>query len=288
MSLKLKIIFILFLISLSLAFYLVSISERVFVANENENVIIEIDSFKEDEQSDITKIDEQLVDTVQTDESESLNLEQEKERGNDESLEINNELEMLDILFNVPFTPQAPYAEWNDPVHQDGCEEAASLMAVSWARGEKLNQAKAKNEIVAASDYQKENFGEYRDASAEDTVKRIIQGYFKYENAKVKLDININDIIFELANGNIIILPMDGQKLNNLYYTPPGPVRHMIVVIGYDEEKKEFITNDPGTKRGESYRYSEDVLYNAIRDYSTGYHELIKKQEKTMIVVKPE
>ena len=49
--------------------------------------------------------------------------------------------------------------------------------------------------------------------------------------------------------------------------------------------KKEFITNDPGTRKGELYRYNETVLYSAIRDYPTGYHETINKIEKNMIVV---
>ena len=34
------------------------------------------------------------------------------------------------VLLNVPFTSQAPFGEWSDPRHQDGCEEAAALMAV--------------------------------------------------------------------------------------------------------------------------------------------------------------
>ncbi len=59
----------------------------------------------------------------------------------------------------------------------------------------------------------------------------------------------------------------------------------MLVIRGYDQANKEFITNDSGTRRGELYRYNEEVLYQAIRDYLTGYHKPIDKVEKVMMVV---
>jgi len=37
----------------------------------------------------------------------------------------------------------------------------------------------------------------------------------------------------------------------------------MIVIRGFDPATKEFITNDPGTKRGEFYRYDIDLLEKA-------------------------
>jgi hypothetical protein len=59
----------------------------------------------------------------------------------------------------------------------------------------------------------------------------------------------------------------------------------MIVIRGFDPATKELITNDPGTKRGELYRYDIDLFYQAIRDYPTGYHETIDQIEKNMIVI---
>jgi hypothetical protein len=192
------------------------------------------------------------------------------------------------IIKNVPFTSQAPFAEWNDPRQQDGCEEAASLMAVSWARGESFTPEEAKSVIIAAAEYEKEQYGEFRDTSAHDTAERIIKGYFEYNNYQVKQIKEAEEIIRELAAGNILITPMDGRALNNPYYTPPGPERHMLVIIGYDPNTKEFITNDNGTRHGESYRYNQAVFFSAIRDYSSGYHIPIKEIRKIMIVIKPE
>ena len=43
------------------------------------------------------------------------------------------------------------------------------------------------------------------------------------------------------------------------YYAHPGPVRHMLLIKGYDGERGVFITNDPGTRHGESFEYSVDA-----------------------------
>lgn len=193
------------------------------------------------------------------------------------------------VLLDVPFTSQAPYGEWGDPRHQDGCEEAAALMAAEWSKSNSnsnwIDKRYAKLEIINAWDYQVENYGGARDTGAEDTAERIIGGYFKDTRYQI-LDLREpEDIVAELARGRIVIVPVDGRKLGNPYYTAPGPERHMIVIRGYDDETGEFITNDPGTRRGEKYRYKYYTLFNAIRDYPTGEQVPIIKIEKKMIKV---
>ncbi len=192
------------------------------------------------------------------------------------------------VLYDVPFTSQAPFAEWSDLRQEDGCEEAASLMAVTWARGGKLTPAEAKREILAASDYELDTYGSYADTSASATAERILSGYFGFDNYSVKYDITANDIISALRSGDILIVPMDGQALANPYYTPPGPDRHMLVVKGYDPDTDEFITNDNGTRHGEDLRYGRELFYNAIRDYPAGDHLPITKTRKAMIIIGPQ
>lgn len=197
--------------------------------------------------------------------------------------EISNKLYYY--IKSVPFSTQAPFANWQDSRQQDGCEEASALMAVKWARNESLSKQEALDEIIGSSDYTLEKYGEYRDISAKDTVDWILKDYFNYYNAAVKYNIEIKDIIYELSQGNLIIAPMNGQIMGNPYFVPPGPTRHMIVILGYDEKKDIFITHDPGTRHGENYKYSTQILFEAIRDYPTGYHELIEEIEKNIIVV---
>jgi len=189
------------------------------------------------------------------------------------------------IVYTVPFIPQAPFGEWSDPHQQDGCEEASSIMAVLWAQGKTMNYEEGKNKILAIAQYEEETFGNYHDTSAEDTFSRIIKGYLKHANARVQTDISTDDIKDELYKGNLVILPMNGQKLGNPNFTRPGPERHMLVMIGYESATDKFITNDPGTRQGKGYRYSSNVIAGALLNYPTGHHEPITKPHTAMIVV---
>lgn len=222
---------------------------------------------------------------IPEDQEKVLEIEEMTEEISDIEIEQDIVTKTENYLLDIPFTCQAPFAEWDNSIFQDGCEEAASLMAVYWALNKELDKNIAQEEIITMADYQKEEFGQAEDTSAQDTTERLIKGYFGYNKAEVKRNININDIIKEIEKGNAVIVPANGQLLGNPYFTQPGPERHNLIIRGYDENKQEFITNDPGTRRGEEYRYNQDVLYNAIRDYPTGYHEPIERIEKVMIVV---
>src|ERR1043166_5721644 len=48
------------------------------------------------------------------------------------------------LLLPVPFTPQAPYANW-DQLHNEACEEASSLMAGAYFAGNR-------NDLIPASE----------------------------------------------------------------------------------------------------------------------------------------
>ncbi|MCK4799462.1 YdcF family protein, partial [Candidatus Parcubacteria bacterium] len=211
-------------------------------------------------------------------ESESLNDFSEEEK--EEIIEEKN------VLFNVPFTSQAPFGDWSDPRKQDGCEEAAVIMAMAWIEGEELTPDIANEKINAISAYEKKEYGNFYDTNVEDTVERIFKGYFEYKNVLAVSDINKEDIKKELFKGNLVIVPTNGRLLENSNYTPPGPTTHNLVIIGYDIDSREFITNDPGTRRGEKYRYNENVLEGALLDYPTGNHEKVEEINTAMIIVK--
>lgn len=189
------------------------------------------------------------------------------------------------IKYNVPFTPQAPTANWGDPRQQQGCEEASALMAIKWARGENISSlSQAEQDIIDITNFAQKNYGEHRDLSAFDTT-RLIKDYFQYEDISLEYDISIEDIISELRKGRLIVLHVNGRVLDNPYYTPPGPKEHVIVVTGFNENKEEFITHDPGTKRGENFRYKFDTIKRSLRDYNTGLDEPMTEERKAMISV---
>lgn len=211
------------------------------------------------------------------------NYSSEPEKENKEPKKI---LAEKDVLLDVPFTAQAPFGDWKDPRQQDGCEEASALMAMAWVRGEKLTRQKALSGIIAISDYELKTYGNFHDTDAEDTAERIFKGYLGYDKIEVRYGIGTQDIKTELLRGSLVIVPVNGRKLGNPYYTPPGPLEHNLVIRGYDAAKKEFITNDSGTRHGENYRYSESVLEKSLQDYPTGHHEPITENKTAMIVVK--
>jgi len=192
------------------------------------------------------------------------------------------------IIQDIPFIVQAPTGNWKDIRLEDGCEETTSFMAVLWARGERATSSKKnlEKQLLAISDFEQKKYGSYQDTSASSTAKRILSGYFKFSSYQYKAGAAKSDLIQELEKGGIIIAPMNGRKLGNPYFSNGGPEEHMVLIKGYDYDKKEFITNDPGTRRGDNYRYNEDVLYSAIRDYPTGEKHLpIIGERKNIIVI---
>lgn len=188
------------------------------------------------------------------------------------------------VLHSVPFVAQAPFGNWADAEQNYGCEEASLLMALYWAWDKTLTPEIALREIKAMSKYEKERYGDFHDTSVADTLD-LLKTYLGHENAFSKYDIGIEDIKKELAAGNLVIVPIDGTAVNNIYYTPPGPFLHQIVIIGYDDNAQEFISHDPGTQKGSNYRYSYQTLESALMDYPTGFNEPVEEIRSAMIVV---
>ena len=53
--------------------------------------------------------------------------------------------------------------------------------------------------------------------------------------------------------------------LINPNFTGNGPLYHMLVIKGFVDDK--FITNDPGTRNGADFVYTEANLMNSIADW---------------------
>lgn len=193
------------------------------------------------------------------------------------------------VELQVPFSVQAPFGNWKDPVFQNACEESSIVMAMGWINGKReIAPQEAQNSIKKIVEFENKNFGYDADTDVFE-VQKIFQQYFKQQNVSVQEKISVEDIRAELRKGNLVLVPAFGQALHNPNYTSPGPIPHMLVVIGYDPLKKEFITNDTGTKHGKGYRYSEDVLFGAIWEYPSGKGPLEKPtlswMKKAMVIV---
>src|SRR3989344_5584812 len=189
-------------------------------------------------------------------------------------------------IAGVPFVPQSPFGERGNPVFENACEEAVLLMSYSWAVRHPLVREEAREEILAMAEYEKILFGFHEDTSAADTA-RLMKEYLGYDSFRVQDGVAASDIIPELLKGNLVIIPVNGQKLGNPRFEPPGPIVHMILVHGYDFARNEFIVHDPGTQFGKDYRYSFDVIADAFEDYSSGKEVIAGSGTRAMIVIYP-
>jgi hypothetical protein len=188
----------------------------------------------------------------------------------------------------VPFQPQAPHANWSLP-YKEACEETSLIMVDRFFSNKGLDANEADNAIKKLVIWQQEKFGYYQDTKASE-VATIAQEYFGF-NAELDYDVTVKNIKQHLSDNKIIIIPVAGRLLGNPYFTGEGPIYHMLVIRGYTKDK--FITNDPGTKRGEEFLYSYGTLINAIHDWplETGgdrqeINQLtMEKGEKVLIVI---
>lgn len=207
---------------------------------------------------------------------------------NDSTSVIANEREAISndsVNLAVPFTSQAPHANWSLP-YQEACEEASVLMAVDFfddALVDLSTADAADAEILALVAFQTERYGDYLDTTAAETVRFASQKYEHILFSRLE-NPSVADLQSELLQGHLVIVPAYGRALGNPNFTGDGPLYHMLVLRGFDARRGIFITNDPGTRNGEAYVYREDVLMNAIGDWNDGDPE---HGAKVVIVVAP-
>lgn len=181
----------------------------------------------------------------------------------------------------VPFTPQAPHANWEDP-YGELCEEASVLMAMSYLRGQSIPDANfAEHALLGIQAFEEKHFGFYKDTTAEQTAA-IFREYYDYDQVALIKNPTAEDIKEAIAAGKLVLVPAAGRMLGNPFFQQPGPLYHMFVVKGYTDAGK-FIVNDPGTRRGADFLYDQSVVMNAIHDWRTDQN--IELGERVVIVV---
>ena len=187
----------------------------------------------------------------------------------------------VEINLAVPFTSQAPTGDWNQP-YQDACEEASVLMVKEYyANGPKLiDKSVATKAILAMVAFEDTLFGYNIDTTVAETAL-LAQKMYGLQ-AEILENPTIEQLKARLDKGQPIIFPAAGQLLKNPYFTPPGPTYHMAVIRGYTKDNK-FIVNDPGTKRGNAFLYSFDMVMRSIHDWNGGA-DILKGKKRVLIL----
>lgn len=176
--------------------------------------------------------------------------------------------ELSKIILEVPYISEAPGGNFSGP-WRNACEEASITMVEKYYLGEKSVSVKeAENFMTMLFEKADELYGSNKNTDAAQTAE-IINNYSSYR-AVVITDPAIEEIKNELAqNRPVISLHRDFDLKNkNIRFAPTLSSYHMMVIIGYDDETREFITNDPGDlKEGAGHRYGYDLFMASLHDY---------------------
>lgn len=187
---------------------------------------------------------------------------------------------------SVPFLVQAPLNGWRDYRLAQGCEEAAALMAVAWAKGQStISLIEGRKQIIAISNWEKKNYGYYVDTSIQDTAEKIIKGYLKYDKIEVKENISVDDIAMAIQGGRLVIVPINGRKVDSPYYRKPGPLHHTVLVIAYNQKAETFTIHDPGSIHGANWVIKKDKLQVGLQNYESGNGTSRKALPPAMIMI---
>ncbi|MDD5489135.1 MAG: C39 family peptidase [Candidatus Moranbacteria bacterium] len=166
---------------------------------------------------------------------------------------------------DTPFYSQAPLSKW-DAFHEDMCEEASVLNAALYLEEKKLTKEQFEAELQKMQNAEKKEIGEWKSTTVTQ-IKKVSDIYF---DGKIKSKIidnpTIEDIEAEIAAGHPVVVPLAGRDIGNPNFTPPGPVYHMLTIKGYDTQN--FITNDVGTRKGNSYPYKKGVIMKNMHDWN--------------------
>lgn len=167
----------------------------------------------------------------------------------------------------VPFASQAPFGVW-DAVHEETCEEASVLMVKKYFDGETANidPTVADTALLAMVDYENGHSLALSLTAAELGVFAEI--FYPTLKATIIENPTIDQLKGFIDAGTPVIVPLAGQQLGNPFYSGAGPLFHYFVLRGYDATN--FVTNDPGTRHGENYSYTQSIVMSSMHDWNEG------------------
>jgi hypothetical protein len=167
---------------------------------------------------------------------------------------------------SVPFTSQSPYGNWQEPWH-NACEETSIVMVDAYYRDETIfTRTEAKAEILEIFRIKNTYIGKSLDETVQ-TMQQLINNFLPWEATMVDRP-TLAQIIAEIDADRPVIIPVIADMLQNPHFRGTFPY-HVLVISGYDDTTQEFITQEPGTRHGEDYRYTYATLLAAMRDFDS-------------------
>lgn len=169
----------------------------------------------------------------------------------------------------VPYVNEAPDDDWTGP-WKNACEEATIVMVDNFYAGAKtVSIAEAKIYLQKLFDFEDKTFGSNANTDVKKTLV-MVENVANFKARIVELP-SLEDIKKELDAGHPVITFHRGFDLHNanIPFLRTGSSYHTLVVKGYNDLTKQFITNDPGdSKQGPDHLYDYNVLMESLHDYN--------------------
>jgi len=188
-------------------------------------------------------------------------------------------------LIEAAFVQQAPEKNWDQP-WQDACEEA-SLVTVDYfyKNIKSITTTENRDAILKMIEFENQQ-GFTHDINIEQ-MNLVAQKYLGYQT-KIIENPTIEDLKKYLVQNIPIVVTANGKTLyeENKHFNSGGPYYHSLVILGYDDNKKQFIVHDVGTKAGAYFKYSYILLMESIHDFpQSGKKEDIDNGPKRVLIL---
>ncbi|MFA6250197.1 MAG: C39 family peptidase [Candidatus Shapirobacteria bacterium] len=187
-------------------------------------------------------------------------------------------------LIKTAFVPQAPEKIWDQP-WQDTCEEAALLTVDYFYKNQTPSVPTIKTDLQNMLNFETE-LGFVKDIN-QSQMATISSRHLGYQSTIVT-DPTIETIKKYLVRNIPVIVTANGKTLyrENKHFKSGGPWYHSLVILGYDDTKKEFFVHDVGTQFGAYFSYSYSLLMESIHDFPPeGHKENIDQGSKSVLVL---
>ncbi|MDD2224557.1 MAG: C39 family peptidase [Candidatus Shapirobacteria bacterium] len=188
-------------------------------------------------------------------------------------------------LIETAFVQQAPEKNWDQP-WQDACEEA-SLITVDYfyKNNKSITTTENRDAILKMIEFENQQ-GFTHDINIEQ-MNLVAQKYLGYQTKIIETP-TIEDLKKYLIQNIPIVVTGNGKTLykENKHFNSGGPYYHSLVILGYDDNKKQFIVHDVGTKSGAYFKYSYSLLMESIHDFPpSGKKEDIDNGPKRVLIL---
>ena len=187
-------------------------------------------------------------------------------------------------LIKTAFIEQAPEKNWDQP-WQDACEEAAILTVDFYYKNKTSSPEVVRDNILDMIKFEDQQ--QFTKDMNINQMAIIGQKYLNYQT-KILDNPSVEEIKKYLTQNIPIIVPANGKTLfkENKHFKSGGPYYHNLVILGYDDDKKQFIVHDVGTQFGAYFRYSYSLLIESIHDFPTsGHKEDINDGPKRVLIL---